>query len=136
MLKVQFLYLKKAMTLPYTTEIRVPRLLTLKMRYRHVRAKINDSVQEAKELKIKVLNNSATPEECLKYEQLLHEIQYQWILKEKWMAIYTKTATYKRLQALRKMWQDRNKDIRLKEDYVKDKKLTQMPRTNEVFKIE
>ena len=127
-LKTQFLYLKKAMTLPYVTEIRVPRLLTLKMRYRHVRAKLNDLIQEGKEIR-----SSVKEKDKVRLEEVKQEIRYQWILKEKWMSIYTKTATYARLRALRKLWQERNKDIRLKEDYVKNKKLTQMPRTNEVF---
>jgi predicted nuclease with TOPRIM domain len=142
MLKTQFLYLKKAMTLPYTTEIRVPRLLTLKMRYRHVRAKINDCITEAKELRDKKCYNcddielERSQEDTEKLQSLKKEIKYQWILKEKWMSIYTKTATYARLRKLRAMWQERNKDIRLKEDYVKNRKLTQMPRTNEVFNID
>jgi hypothetical protein len=59
------------------------------------------------------------------------ELKYWWILKQKYMDIYTKTGKYKRLQALRKMWQERNEagqkvDIRMKEDYKPYIK-TQMP---------
>ena len=145
MIKDHFLYLKKYFQKPYAIEFNMEKVARFKIRYRHVRKEINDLVKDLKAIR-------GNKEEAIEFilmnrnrwletnerkdlngvtEDLKAELKYWWILKQKYMDIYTKTGKYKRLQALRKMWQERNEagqkvDIRMKEDYKPYIK-TQMP---------
>lgn len=149
MIKDHFLYMRKFMQQPYNLEFNMEKVARFKIRYRQIRAKINHLIRDLKSMRdkdkvdnearanfiLKQYNKYIPDEEKLNMEQLEKklkvELKYWWILKQKFMHQYTKTGKYKRLQALRKMWQERNKeegkvDIRMKEDYKPYQK-TQMP---------
>lgn len=148
MIKTHFLYMRKYFQKPYSTEFNMEKVARFKIRYRYVRARINDLIKEAKFLrdalngkvvlgkrKFSILKNSYDLEGDVEIEDVLEEIKkeirYWWILKQKYMAEYTKTSRYKRLQILRKKWQEESAElnhslIKLKEDY-KPYIYTQMP---------
>jgi len=157
MIKDHFLYLKKYFQKPYAIEFNMEKVARFKIRYRHVRKEINDLIKDLKV--IREYSKCNGKDNCFLYlkdkialilflanryksegdysnifdleKEMKLELKYWWILKQKYMDIYTKTGKYKRLQALRKMWQERNEagqkvDIRMKEDYKPYIK-TQMP---------
>lgn len=152
MVKLHFFYMRKYFQQPYSVEFNMEKVARFKLRYRYIRAKINELVKEAKVIRdgklskiiFNRLKNRYELEGMVDQEDVLvaikEEIRYWWILKLKFMDEYTKTSRYKRLQILRKKWQEESAPLKyhvlkLKESY-KPYVITQMPLNKDKWLID
>lgn len=156
MARTMFEQLRVFLKRPYHYKMSLPKGVTLVIRYRQIRNELNMLIQSAKACRDEIKRLEAvhdTGEEeafslgyetrnireiilskIVKLNELKAEIFYWWCLKVQYMDDYTKTPTYKRLQALRVRWRNRDKTLFFKEDYTKDR-LTQIGSDAESVKV-
>jgi hypothetical protein len=156
MARTMFEQLRLFLRRPYHYKMSLPKGVTLVIRYRQIRNELNTLIQTAKACRdeIKRLEGlSSTGEEeafslgyetrnikeivlskTVKLDELKAEIFYWYCLKTQYMDDYTKTPTYKRLQALRQRWRKRDKTLFFKEDYIENR-ITQVGSDKDNVKI-
>ncbi len=157
MTKVMFQEFKRAIEHPYGYNVQLNHFATFKLRYKHLLSKISDIVDKLKyyrnirnillSMSIGSDVDDISPyskkysiqnhyEKLLEEEvKLMKEFKVLWQIKNSYMAAYTKTAKYKRLQALGRKKQEQDVIIFLtKEEQMAGKRMT--PKTHKVWNLD